>query len=527
MKKLLSLILVITTISTILSACSVKNDTDRQWRVGTHNKDTMYIYYPQWNHQIPSDSHVDDWEDYIEENYNFKVNLTYTPEITDIELWSYAAPGSSTTVRIEENKNVNRLKFLSGSDGFVYVKNYETLNELIRHGLIIPVNGYLQDIPCYSDIGEEIIGNFTSSASQTTWAFPLSNMPSSIFKRTYNKEWLDKAGMPVPENIEEFTDYAKYVKTEDPDGNGFEDTYVMEFKIPSLLSDFSDIFKAFGCYSNSYETIYYNPVKEKYECMLLNTNFIEAMTYILYLYQEGYIKLINTEFPSDITEGDYKTGSAFRTLPKGISQSERAYGYYLKGYNKVKLIELQQRSYCMAVLKHTDNVAEKMNDFLGLIENKPEAHFDLILGIKGVDYFDYGTYYDYLMRSDDMSVIPRIGLATWFRDTYIDAKPLIGSWSEDKLGSYSNISSILESRRATRKADEISAQYLDTPLVYTNPYNTITTDIKGINSMANTMKSAFFQAVFENDVPLLDAYDELVALLEIRGISGLIDSLND
>ena len=527
MKKIFSFILVITTISTILSGCSAAKDTNRQWRVVAHKKDTMYIYYPQWNEQVPSDSHVDDWEDYIRDKYSFKVDLTYTPEITDSELWSYAAPGSSTTVRIEENKNVNRLKFLSGSDGFVYVEDYETLNELIRHGLIIPINSYLQEIPYYSDISEEILSNFTNSASQATWAFPLSNIPSSILKRTYNKDWLNKAGMSVPENIEEFTDYAKFVKTEDPDGNGLDDTYVMEFKISSVLSDFSDIFKAFGCYSNFYETIYYNPVIEKYECMLLNKNFIEAMTYILFLYQEGYIKLTNTVFPSDITEGNYKTGSAFRTLPKGISQSERAYGYYLKGYNKVKLIELQQRSYCMAVLKHTNNVTDKMNEFLGMIENEPEAHFDLALGIKGVDYFDYGTYYNYLMGSDDMTVIPRIGLLTWFRDTYIDAKPLIGSWSEGKLGSYSNITAVLESRLANRKADEMSAQYEDTPLVFSNPYNTRTTDLKSINAMANTIKSAFFEAVIENDVPLLEAYDELVTLLEMRGIPGMVDILND
>ncbi|MBQ8954587.1 MAG: extracellular solute-binding protein, partial [Clostridia bacterium] len=47
-----------------------------------------------------------------------------------------------------------------------------------------------------------------------------------VWTNAIRKDWLDKFGMDYPKNVDDVRAYAEAVKTQDPDGNGVDDTYI-------------------------------------------------------------------------------------------------------------------------------------------------------------------------------------------------------------------------------------------------------------------------------------------------------------
>ncbi len=56
-----------------------------------------------------------------------------------------------------------------------------------------------------------------------------------IWTDAVRKDWLDKFGMDYPKNVDDVRAYAEAIKTQDPDGNGVDDTYI--FAIWSTMSN--------------------------------------------------------------------------------------------------------------------------------------------------------------------------------------------------------------------------------------------------------------------------------------------------
>ena len=530
MRKLLLYLLIISIVLIPFTGCSKKEAEEKKWAEPPRQKDTMYIYYPQWALHHVLDSAITKWETYMLDKYSIRINLTYTSSmiqtIISTDTTPTPLPQESGVTILEKPEFIKNLEELSDFEGFVYVHDFSTLNKLIEYDMIVPIEQYISQIPFYSSVDPSIIENFTDSFYRT-WAFPLSAMPPSTSKRIYDKSQLEKAGMSVPVTIEEFHEFAKLVSNQNPDENGGQITYVTQFTPTTFEYDFQDIFRAFGCYTSRDSLIYYNPHSDKYECAFTNENFIEAMNYVMLLWDEGLIKYISDQEWFDRVEQDHKIASSYNNaLVVDLEPVNRTYGFYLTGYNEARLIELKNRAFGFAVLKHTENAGKTINDFFAMMQSSPDSQNDLLIGIKGENYFDYDSHYERISPEAPMDVTPAIAIYTFLdEDTYYN-KPTLHVTSKDKLGTLTNISKNIESRLEYQKTEDLVTPYLGTPMVYQNTFDRYSSDLLKLNRDVSNMWFKFIRAVFEDDVQLDDAYSKLIREFEFYNMQERINMLN-
>lgn len=102
------------------------------------------------------------------------------------------------------------------------------------------------------------------------------------YTRSVRKDWMDKLGLAMPKNLDEFYQVAKALTLNDPDGNGKADTYGFGTDGDSRQAGFMDIFGAYGGVTE------YN-IKEADGKILtfdISENYRQAMRYIKRLYDE-------------------------------------------------------------------------------------------------------------------------------------------------------------------------------------------------------------------------------------------------
>ncbi len=359
------------------------------------------------------------------------------------------------------------------------------------------------------------------------WAIPLASTGAIRSKRTYNKAWLDNAGITVPENIEEFFNFAKFIASEDPDGNGKKDSYIMEYSNSSFLFDFADIFRAFGCYTYNGLPIAFNPHKNRLENIALSDNFTEAISFIGLLIDEKLI--INTADAQKLSTDNYMIGSSFvNRLPYNYVL-DRLYSYYLKGLNSTFLVEETFSPFCLAVLKYSDSIEENLNQFFNMVHSNSESLFDLQFGIKGVDYFDEGGYFDYVSTSKDGSPLPNIGISVGLSPYKFEEKPFIRVDNRESLGKTSNISKIIETFKENREIGLEAEQYIGTNLSYINPFTIFIPELSEINGDVSSMFSQLVIDILENNISAEEVLVEYTHNMERMTRSEVIldiDELN-
>ena len=111
-----------------------------------------------------------------------------------------------------------------------------------------------------------------------------------------NKMWLDKLGLAMPTNIDEFHNVLRAFKTMDPNGNGKADEIPMTFCMdPSSTiiqnNGFTWLMSSFGIAlgGNTFNEHYVGVVNGKVINMAALPQFKEAIAYIAQLYGEGLI----------------------------------------------------------------------------------------------------------------------------------------------------------------------------------------------------------------------------------------------
>ncbi len=108
------------------------------------------------------------------------------------------------------------------------------------------------------------------------------------------KDWLDKLGLAVPTTIDEYTEVMRAFKTQDPDGNGVDDTWGLAFAGAYYLSP---IMGAFGASS---EEDYFLNDDGTIETNAISENYRSALRYLHDINAEG---LIDPEsFTADSTQ---------------------------------------------------------------------------------------------------------------------------------------------------------------------------------------------------------------------------------
>lgn len=480
MRKPFNILLVILICALSMSACTTSQNRN-QIQIPTKSSKTISMYYPRRIVQTPSEQFVERWESYMFDKYNQKVDLDYISKNEKTE-----QPGI----------DFQELTERSGTSGFIFLDDYSDLTELIKRDLIMPVNFYLESIKSFKNVNAEMTESFTDS-NQNTWALPLVSDSLKIDKRTYNKEWLDKSGMPVPETIEEFYKYADFVANEDPDGNGIDDTYILDYTDVNLFYYLTDIFRAFGCYPDRLSPVSYNPGKMKFENMILNENFIDAMIFIKTLKDNGMI--INKESANR----DYRVASAYSSGLLDELVKERAYGYFLRGQNQDLLIQEKYSETCMAVLKYTESPGDKIEWFYNMIYSNTDSYMDFYFGIENENYYDLNDYYSTSHYFADKEYI---GIYVTLNQIELLKKPIIDSSFEI---SREELKRIQETVKEVREADQGAVQYLGTNLSYRLPFDIFTEEVYGITRY--TGHKEMISAILEGNSTVEDAIADYVA----------------
>lgn len=506
MKRIVVFLLIIVLLIGTLSSCSINSDEKNSKLNPDESSEIFNLYYPIINNFIPTEDHVMMWESYMRDKHGFKIDLEYLPR------------KSIPTNTI----NIEKLMDNSNARGFVYIERYEDLTELIKKGAITPINYYFDSLlTSYEKINPDSIEGFTDSMGDS-WAFPMMGDNLVISKRTYNKEWLEKSKMSVPENLEEFFNYAKYVAYEDPDGNGIDDTYILEYSHNQILNSFMDIFRAFGCYPDRSNPTSYNPMKRSFENIVFNENFIEAMSFIKLLSDEGLIVQSNLNY-YNTKQSSYKVASSYGgTLPYDYV-NERTYGYFLKGPNEYMLIEEKTPEYCIAVLKDTDKVFYKINEFYKMIFNSPESSLDLYIGVENKDYFDRGNCFEVMYNPYSGITNDIIRISSDFQWGILDYKPMITSDSGIAL---SRIKELRTLNKEKNEADAGANDYLGTQLSYRIDFNTFTYEVNELIWYKGPLEE-MFNDILKLDMPIEEAIQKYRIIMERIGDIAKLDEINN
>lgn len=111
--------------------------------------------------------------------------------------------------------------FIYGADSFA--------TQWAEQGLLADVTDLVGDYPnLMANISQEQFGDTQFLDDGRIYGIP---RPNSYDKAGFviNKKWLDALGLEVPETVDEFVEVCRAFTTQDPDGNGLDDTYGVSF----------------------------------------------------------------------------------------------------------------------------------------------------------------------------------------------------------------------------------------------------------------------------------------------------------
>lgn len=100
------------------------------------------------------------------------------------------------------------------------------------------------------------------------------------------EDWLDKLGLDIPTNIDEFENVLLAIRDNDPDGNGINDTYGMGGYMTATTENiYPGIFGMFGAHPN----IFYLNDDGELIYGAIDPNCVKALEYLNKWYNEGFI----------------------------------------------------------------------------------------------------------------------------------------------------------------------------------------------------------------------------------------------
>ncbi|MEZ3508011.1 MAG: extracellular solute-binding protein [Lachnospiraceae bacterium] len=144
-------------------------------------------------------------------------------EETGVRLIVEAPPSNSFSDRVKILVGTGDMPdfFAFGADVFA--------TQWAEEGLLLDVTDLIGDYPnLSSNISAEQYGDTKLLDDGRIYGIP---RPNSYDKHGFliNKKWLDAVGMDAPKTVEEFVEVCRAFTTQDPDGNGVDDTYGASF----------------------------------------------------------------------------------------------------------------------------------------------------------------------------------------------------------------------------------------------------------------------------------------------------------
>ena len=142
----------------------------------------------------------------------------------------------------------------------MYVSEYSTLVELVENDLVADLTDIYNNLACdtvkeaYASYGEENNPLNTVTFDGKIMAIPKTQLSDGQDFLWVRKDWMDKLGLEEPSTLDEMADLLRAFITEDPDGNGQDDTVglVVHNEVyggyPNNTFAVDNIFTAFDAY---------------------------------------------------------------------------------------------------------------------------------------------------------------------------------------------------------------------------------------------------------------------------------------
>lgn len=187
----------------------------------------------------------------------------------------------------------NKLNILlaSGERPDIIQCETETMeSELLAAGILLPLNEYWDNYPNLKNARDEATWDLMRYTDGNIYSIGIKN-PNPLAIIAYREDWLEKLGLKVPANLEEYYQAATAMSKEDPDGNGMNDTFAFGGYQNVDTAWFDHIFGAFGALPN-----YWMTVNGHIENGSVQPGMKDALVYLNKMYKDG---LIDPEFVTD------------------------------------------------------------------------------------------------------------------------------------------------------------------------------------------------------------------------------------
>jgi|GEM_PF-3282350 len=527
MKRLIVILLIISMLAVFVS-CSKSAEstevpsaspvptyeqTDLPLYVSDLDDSTINIYRLQEERYQDDEMDIKAWELYMAEKYGLDIGYKYlnrlNPDSAQGKGWLFADVGIDT----------DELDSMEQLDGFVIYRSIYDLVQLVDGGYVIPVNDFIDDMPALSVIAEERLMGF-SDPDGNIWAIPTSTR-MQIPRRVYNKAWLEGYGGPMPSTPEEFREYARYVAFGDPDGNGEDDTYIAAFGFYDLLSVFRDIFTAYGCYSDGYFPVAYDPNTGEFSSPMENGTFLEAMMFIKEMYDEGLI-VFDYGWRTDIYDSDYNymLGSVVTTgwIPEYFEGFD--IGIPIVGLKSDFLLEDTGDTMGLAVLRDTENVAQKFNKLAEAAGQSMDSYMDFLTGMEGRNWIGHEDYIDYLLQDKNGDPVFGTGINIDLMLDFDKRKIVIYNGYTERAGR-EELAMMVE-----RAISEDNLSYLGGSVIYSEPVVPGSGKIYGIKMYSRDALILFTGDIFEKGMDVEKAIHRSNGILADAGVPEILDEIN-
>lgn len=275
-----------------------------------------------------------------------------------------------------------------------------------RAGAFWDLTDYLKDYENLSRINETVLNN--TMIDGRVYGIPRTRtlMRHGI---TYRKDWLEKVGLKVPANLEEFRQVLEAFTFDDPDGNGKNDTYGLVST--KVSTGFDTIGMWFGAPNGWGEDGSGN-----LQPAFLTDEYFESMKWIKQLYDDG---ILNQDFATLENSG---VKDAFKAQQVGVFLSDADEANAFKTYFESQNMDVPMTvsaaiegpggkaapptdgfAGILAISKNAVKTEDDLKRCLTFLDKLNDEYASNLLnwGIEGVDY----------TKNDDRT-ISRIGSGT-------------------------------------------------------------------------------------------------------------------
>lgn len=280
MKKLLSLILALTLL------CAVSTTAFAEITFKTYDPSLF---------PVADGAELDVWcgQDGNVANYDESEENPALEELTGVHINWTTAPGTQADMNVMLN-----LHIASGNYTDMYLNSFSQADVIeYANDVFIPLDDYIENtrwIKQYIEEMPEIREAITAPDGHiyTLWnTLPkvgLKNDDANPYKLWIYKPWLEKSGMDMPETIDEFRDFLRYVRDNDMNGNGDTTDEVPMMGSYAFDHDGSDptyaIMQAFQLVPANFLWV---DEEKNISCVAITDNFREGLKYLNGMYEEG------------------------------------------------------------------------------------------------------------------------------------------------------------------------------------------------------------------------------------------------